>query len=138
MFATIMVPVDLAHLEHLEKALSVAADLGRHYDATVTYVSVTTEAPSALAHNPQEFGHKLKAFAEEQAASRGFSKADARAYASHDPAVDLNWTLMKAIEDTGADLVVMASHKPGLPEYLFSSHGGHMASHAPVSVLVVR
>jgi nucleotide-binding universal stress UspA family protein len=45
---------------------------------------------------------------------------------------------MKAIDKIGADLVVMASHKPGFLEHIFSSHGGYIAQHATCSVFVVR
>ena len=41
MFKKIMVPVDLAHLPALQKALDVAADMARHYDAALCYVGVT-------------------------------------------------------------------------------------------------
>ena len=57
---------------------------------------------------------------------------------SHDPAVDLDDSLMQAIADTGADLVVMASHVPGLPEHIFASNAGYLANHASVSVFVIR
>ena len=62
----------------------------------------------------------------------------ARPYTSHDPTADLDPTLMKAIEETGSDLVVVASHIPGFPEYLFASNAGYLAMHASVSVFVIR
>ena len=49
-----------------------------------------------------------------------------------------NDEFVKAVEDTGADLVIMASHKPGLAEYFWPSNGGKLASHSGVSVLLVR
>jgi nucleotide-binding universal stress UspA family protein len=58
--------------------------------------------------------------------------------ASHDPAVDLNETLIEQAEKRGDDLIVMASHIPGVAEHIFSSHAGYVAQHAPVSVMVVR
>ena len=36
------------------------------------------------------------------------------------------------------DLIVMASHVPGVAEYVFASNAGYLASHADLSVLVVR
>lgn len=137
MYKQIMVPVDLTHVEHLEKALNAAADLSNHYRAPVTYVGVTPETPSPVAHNPQEFARKLEAFAQEQAAKHGH-QASAKAYASHDPAIDINDTLRKAVRETGADLVVMQSHVPNVADYIWPSHGGSVASHADVSVLIVR
>jgi nucleotide-binding universal stress UspA family protein len=134
----IMIPVDLEHAKTLEKGLQTGADLARHYGAEVCFVAVTTETPSAVAHTPAEFARKLEAFAQEQASSRGLPKASSRAYAGHDPTIDLENTLFKAIEESGADLVVMASHVPGMLEHVWSSHAGRIASHAEVSVFVVR
>lgn len=138
MYKKLMIPVDLSHLGTLEKALETGADLARHYGAEICYVAVTTEAPSEIAHTPSEFARKLQAFADEQASKHGLPAATGKAYASHDPAVDLDRTLLKAVDETGADLVVIGSHRPGLPEHIFASHGGHLAAHAGVSVLVVR
>ena len=46
--------------------------------------------------------------------------------------------LIEAVETTGADLVVMATHVPGLADHLWSGHGAHVATHARVSVFLVR
>ncbi|WP_366657583.1 universal stress protein [Fodinicurvata sp. EGI_FJ10296] len=137
MFKTIMVPVDLFHAGTLDKALATAAGLARQFDATAVYVGVTSSAPSEVAHNPQEFQAKLDAFAAEQAAKHGIS-AKAQALVSHDPTTDLDRTLAKAVGDIGADLVVMASHVPGMTEHLINSNAGWMAAHLDVSVFVVR
>lgn len=137
MFATIMIPVDLAHQDHLGKALQCGADLARQYGSRVIYVSVSTAAPSSVAHNPAEFNAKLQSFAASQAETHGIT-ADALAVFSHDPVTDLDPTLLKATKDTGADLVVMASHLPRLTDYIWPSNGGTIASHSGASVFVVR
>lgn len=137
MFSAIMVPVDLTHADRLDKALSVAADMAQRYDATLTYVGVTAATPGPVAHNPKEFAEKLDAFAMAQAASRGV-RAKSHAVTAHDPAADLDDALLKASKDTGADLVVMASHIPGVMDAIWPAHGGALAAHAGVSVLLVR
>ena len=137
MFQRILAPVDLAHLGTLERALKVTAEEAKHHGAPVTYVSVTAAAPGPLAHNPDEFREKLEAFARGQAESHGID-ATAHAVFSHDPTTDVDDALMKAIDDVGADLVIMASHKPGLAEYFWPSNGGKIASHSDASVFVVR
>lgn len=137
MFKKIMVPVDLAHAGKLEKALGTAAMLAQHEDATVTYVAVTSAAPSALAHNPEEFAGKLRDFAKEQAEAHGISTA-AHPVTSHDPTVDLDDTLLQASRDMDADCIVMASHIPNIADHLWPSHGGSLARHANASVFVVR
>ncbi len=37
-----------------------------------------------------------------------------------------------------ADLIVMASHRPEMKDYLLGSNAGHIVLHAPCSVFVVR
>lgn len=138
MYNKIMVPVDLAHVERLQKALGTAADLANHYRIPVCYVGVSAATPGSLAHNPREFEAKMKQFGDSQAAKFSLADVSTEACISHDPTVDLDATLLKAIEQTGADLVVMASHVPGLAEHLFASNAGYVAMHSKASVFVVR
>ena len=137
MYEKIMVPVDLAHVDKLEKALETAADLSKHYKAAISYVGVTAAAPSEVAHNPKEFSEKLERFAAEQGKKRGV-KIEAKTMTSHDPARDLDDALGEAIKELGADLVVMASHVPTFADHVFSSNAGYLASHANTSVFIVR
>lgn len=137
MFKKIMAPVDLAHQGHLEKALKCTSDLAKHYGAEVVFVGVTASTPSATAHNPAEYAVKLDEFAKAQAAEHGFT-ASAVPVVSHDPTTDVDDALLKATKDTGADLVVMASHLPNVLDYIWPSNGGKIAEHAKCSVFVVR
>ncbi|WP_306120151.1 MULTISPECIES: universal stress protein [unclassified Roseitalea] len=137
MYRKIMTPVDLRHTDQLGKALKTAADLARHYDATVCYVSVAAAAPGPVGHNPQEFAEKLSVFAKQQADEHGI-KTEIHPVTSHDPTTDLDDALLKCVGDIGADLVVMASHVPTLTDYIWPSNGGRVAGHAKASVFVVR
>ena len=137
MFKKIMTPVDLAHVDRLKKALDTAAGLARHYGAPVCYVAVTSGEPSEVAHNPKEFAGKLEALAQAQASAHGV-ETESKAIVSHDPSVDLDRTLLHAVDEVGADLVVLQSHIPNLADYLWPSNGGAIAAHAKASVFVVR
>lgn len=137
MFSRIMVPVDLAHIPRLHKALEVAGSCAKAFDVPVTYVGVTAPTPGTQGHNPKEFEERLRAFGEEQAGALGII-ADVRVVISHDPTVDVDDALLKAVAETGADLVVMASHVPGLADYIWPSNGGKLAAHSSASVFVVR
>ena len=137
MYSTIMVPVDLAHADQLGKALQTAADLAKHYGAPVTYLGATTPEPNEVAHTPQEFARMLQQFAEAQGQGNGI-ETRSKSVIAHDPAVDLVDMLIKAIDETGADLVVMGSHQPGMAEHVFASHAGYVASHSHTTVMVVR
>lgn len=137
MFSTIMVPVDLIHKDTLTKALDVAGDLAKRHGAKIEVVSVGGELPSELGHNAGEFSETVTAFAASLREKYGVT-VEAEPIISHDPEVETTSALMDAIERTGADLVVVASHVPGFLEHIFSSHGGYIAQHARVSVFVVR
>jgi nucleotide-binding universal stress UspA family protein len=138
MYKQMMIPVDLAQIERLEKALKTGADLAKLYDIPVCYISVSANTPTEVAHNPTQFKEKLQQFSVAQAEQYELNNVSSAAYISHDPAVDLDKTLLEAAKDCGADLVVMASHVPGLAEHLFASNAGYFASYAEASVLIVR
>ena len=137
MYTHIMVPVDLAHVERLDKALRTAADLAKHYSCSVTYVGVTMSAPTSVAHNPEEYSAKLDAFVAAEVERHGHD-GRARTVTSHDPTVDLDPTLLNTVHEIGADLVVMQSHVPGLADHLWPSNGGTIASRSDASVMIVR
>ncbi|MEO1016843.1 MAG: universal stress protein [Pseudomonadota bacterium] len=137
MYQKIMVPIDLAHIDRLGKALKTASDFARQHDIGVCYVGVSMETPSSVAHNPKEYGEKLAAFAKAQRDEFGI-ETTAKPLFSHDLATDLDRVLIKAIDEIGADLVIMASHMPGLAEHFITSNAGYIATHAKVSVFVVR
>ena len=139
MYSKILVPVDLAHTDKIVKALNTAIDMAKHYNATLCYVSVTNTTPGAAAHNPKELAEKLNEFAEEQGKSHGIS-TDSMVMESPDTAVELDDKLLQAIRETGVDLVVMASHPPGIGDrlHILHSNGASIVKHSDVSVFVVR
>ena len=137
MYNKIMVPIDLAHLEVLEPSLAAVADLARHYDAEVCYVGVTSNAPGSVARTPEEFTRKLEAFAQERAKVHG-QPVSTHTIISPDPIADLDDDLIQAIEDVGADLVIMPTHPPKHLDVIMPSHGGKVATHTKASVFLIR
>jgi len=137
MFQHILVPIDLAYKEQWTRAIAVAADQARHYGATITLVSVTGGIQGKVSHSSERYAGLLAEFAAEIADQQGV-EVHSRVYDVPDPSVEVDAKLLEVIAEIGADLVVMATHQPGWLEYLVNSHGGRLASHAPVSVFVVR
>lgn len=137
MFNKIMVPVDLAHLDALEKSLTVAADMARHYNAALCYVGVTTSQPSSVARTPEEYREKLLGFAREHAPDNDH-EATAAVYSSHDPVADLDDILLRAIKELEVDLVVMGTHLPHHIDAIMPANGSKVAAHSEVSVFLVR
>ncbi|MGM0434710.1 MAG: universal stress protein [Pseudomonadota bacterium] len=137
MYRKILVPVDLAHLDVLERALKVASDLGQHYETEICYISVTQSAPSSVARSPEDYEQKLDAFAREQAKTHG-RPVSAKVLVSADPAVELDDKLIHAIDDLGADLVVMGTHHHGKHDIIMPSNGSHVAKETNASIFLVR
>lgn len=137
MYRKLMVPIDLAHIEVIEPTLGTVADLARHYDAEVCYVGVTSSTPSSVARTPQEFTQKLEAFAQKRAKVHG-QPVSTHTIVSPDPIADLDDALVAAIDEVGADLVVMPTHPPKHLDIIMPSHGGKVATHTDVSVFLVR
>ena len=131
MYQSILVPTDLEHTDKLHKSLETAIHLAQRYDATLYYAAVTPSGPSSVSTSPEQFEEKLKQFAAEQGATHGI-KTRSMAIVAHDPAVELDDKLLDAIKETGADLVVMASHVPGLADklHILHSHAGKIATRA--------
>lgn len=135
MYRKIMIPLDLVHHAAQGKAIATAVELARIWKAQLVFVGVTANTPGALAHSPEEYSEKLTEFA------ANYSKdiaTSAHAVVSHDPAVDLDSTLLKAVQKTAADLVVMQTHHHRVTDWIWPSNGGTLATHADCSVMLVR
>ena len=137
MYQKMLVPVDLAHLDKMAKAIQTAIDLAAHYKVEICFLAVGTNTPSSVSHTPKEFEQKLSGFEQDIAAKSGL-KTSAVAEIAHDPAVDLSKIIVRKAGELGADVIVMASHVPGISDHIFSSHGGYVAAHSDHSVFLVR
>ena len=80
---------------------------------------------------------RLRTFAAEQAKRHGI-KTSAEIALRSDLHFNVGSDIIKTANETDCDLVVMASHVPGLKDHIFSSNAGYVASHASMSVYVVR
>ncbi|KEF30997.1 Universal stress protein (Usp) [Marinobacter nitratireducens] len=139
MYHKILVPVDLSHTDKLAKALNTAIDIAKHYQAKLCYVAITNTTPGAAAHTPEELAEKMKEFAEEQGQAHGI-KTESLVITTPDTAIELDDRVLDAIKDTGADLIVMASHTPGPGDklHILHSNGANIVRHSDISVFVVR
>jgi nucleotide-binding universal stress UspA family protein len=138
MYSRILVPVDLANVDGLTKALDLAAKTATDNDATVVYVGVVDAVPTTSSRTEGEKAKEaLDAFAADQARRYEVKTADQIALRG-----DLHFNIGPEVIETAkkaeCDLIVMASHIPGFKEHIISSNAGYVASHAPISVFVVR
>lgn len=138
MYSRILAPVDLDHEDQLAKALDVTARMARENDAEVVYVGVVDAVPtSSKRGDVDRLLERLKAFSAAQAETHGIRVRDHVALRG-DLHLNVGADIIKAAREAGCDVIVMASHVPGFKEHILSSNAGYVASHAPMSVYVVR
>ncbi|MEW9919938.1 universal stress protein [Marimonas sp. MJW-29] len=134
----ILVPVDLENVDKLKKALDVSAKIASDSGATLVYAGVVDAVPTTTARTEGErAADRLRAFSEEQARAHGIKTTEHVALRG-DLHLNVGPDVIKAAEEAKCDLIVMASHLPGLKEHFISSNAGYVAAHAPMSVYVVR
>lgn len=137
MFNHIMIPVDLHMPPEVRKATALAAEIAKWQNARITIVSVTGTQPGDATQSDASIARELSDLAGGLAQQSG-AKVETRNIHSVDVAAEVDGDLMRAAEDIGADLIVVGTHAPRITDYIFSSHAGHLAQHAKVSVFVVR
>lgn len=137
MYNNIIIAVDPAHGERGEQMATQARAL-MSKDCEVHLVSVVPELPGYVSFEiPEDIRAKVET---ETAASLhalagkvGLKQAETRV--RHGVP---HREILAAADQSGADLIIIASHKPGLEDYLLGSTAGKVVRHARCSVLVVR
>lgn len=138
MYSRILVPVDLDNIHQLDKALDLAGKTAKEHDATVIFVGVVDAVPTAATTTQGSKAHDLlDEFSAEQAYKYGIKVADHVELRS-DVHLNIGSEVIDAARKTESDLIIMASHVPGLKDHIISSNAGYVASNAPISVFVVR
>ncbi len=139
MFKTILLPVDLQEPSSWEKALPAALQLANDYSAELHVVAAVPPLPGQIyGYFPEDFEPKMieegkaaiEAFAAEHAAGRRIVP-----HVDQGQPYDVIIALAKKIK---ADLIVMASHRPELKDYLLGPNAARVVRHASCSVMVVR
>jgi nucleotide-binding universal stress UspA family protein len=138
MYSRILVPVDLDNADMLAKALDLAGQTAKQNNAEVIYVDVVDAVPTMSARTEGErVADRLRNFALEQATRHGISTTGEITLRS-DLHLNVGSDIVKTANEIDCDLIIMASHVPGFKDHIFSSNAGYVASHAPMSVYVVR
>lgn len=137
-YRSILVPVDLEEPGSWSKALPVAVSLAQAYGARLTLGSVITDATAR-----REAQWFVGAYRELVGVVQARLHALARGGGFSEPAIlvgrgSVGGGILDMARDAGADLIVLASHRPGVKDYLIGANAVHVVRHAPCSVLVVR
>lgn len=136
MFRTIIVPVDLAHPEKGKSMIGLAPKLAGK-NAQIVLITVVEDVPAYVATAlPGGFIEKSKA--EAHSILEGMAKA---AKLNADVQVrsgSAHTAILALAAEKSADLIIVASHRPELADYLLGSTASRVVRHAKCSVLVMR
>ena len=136
MYRTIIVPIDLSQETKGRRILDLAARLGGG-EARIILANILEELPGYVAVElPAGLIEQSRADAEEKlkaiAADVGI-EAEIQVRVGHP-----GNQILELAEETKADLIIIASHRPGLQDYFIGSTAGRVVRHAACSVLVTR
>lgn len=137
MFKSILIAIDLDEPASWSRALPVALPLARMSVARLTLATVITDR-EAMPDQWSPAGYRERV---ETAGARLSGLADACGDQPHDVLVGSGRVgpgILELAAKSDADLIVLASHRPGLRDYLLGGNAAHVVNHAPCSVLVVR
>lgn len=134
MYKNILVPIDLSHPEPGQKTLQIAREIGGK-DARITALNVLHEIPSFAASQLPEGTLKknlANSVSELEALAEPVGAAAEVQYGHSYTAI------LQYAQEIGADLIVVASHRPGFQDYLLGSTAARVVRHAQCAVLVDR
>lgn len=140
MFRSILVPLDLAQPSSWQLALPEAIAMARRSAAALTFMTVVRDTAAF-------FESRFLAFQIENAMAEARRALAAIVYpfAATDLPIrqvvrfgSIGDEILAEAEECGADLIVMASHRPEMKDYLIGPNAAHVARHAVCSVLVLR
>lgn len=136
MFKSILVAVDLSQAELarglIEKAVALRGEGG-----TIRLVYVLEDVPAYIAAEiPRETLASRRAEAE--ADLRKVAEAAGSGIAWEVRTGSAAAGILDAAAETGADLIMLASHRPDLRDYFIGSTASRVVRHAQCSVLIVR
>ncbi|MEQ8394833.1 universal stress protein [Thalassobaculum sp.] len=141
MFADILLPVDLNEPDTQAKAVATAVEQAKAFGSRLHVMTVVPEFNSTIVAGffPQNFEaeavetarKELHAFCE-KAIPAGVQVQHIVTHGS------IYQEIVKAAEETGCGLIVMASHRPELSDYLLGPNAARVVRHATCSVMVVR
>ncbi|WP_457091669.1 universal stress protein [Microvirga sp. P5_D2] len=140
MFKTILVPVDLGETEAAQPAIDKAVELAAGGDGSIRLIYVRSLVPvTYMEFMPPVFDEEQQGEAEKKLAEIAASvKLPPERVSAVVRLGSVYNEVLDEAEKTGADLVVIGSHRPTMATYLLGSNAATIVRHAKCSVLVVR
>jgi nucleotide-binding universal stress UspA family protein len=136
MFKTILVPIDMAHVAEGKANI----DIAEHYSDSGSKIILlnviedipgwaAAELPADLLENSRkETETEMKAIAQASGIKMDVEVRNGHSYR----------TILDVAKEKQVDLIIIASHRPGLQDYFLGSTASKVVRHAQCSVLVIR
>ena len=141
MFKSILLPIDLSSKASWVKALPAALSMVRNYGAKLHVVSVLPDFGMTIVSGyfkegyedqaMADFGRKLAEWVEENIPD----DVDVHPHVLHGT---ISAEILRAAKKLSSDIIVLASHRPELSDYLLGPNAARVVRHASQTVLVVR
>ena len=140
MFKNILVAVDLEHGTHMDDLLRVASDIANIHGAEVQLLNVIRAAPVVISQflpvnyekmASEKIEKDLAALAAKVDLAEGAATSSVRFGSVYQE-------ILAHADNISADLIIVASHKPDLGDYLLGTTAARIVRHASCSALVIR
>ncbi len=141
MYKNILLPIDLNSIETQETAIAMAVQIAERFGAKLHVMAVMPKLGVGVVSTffPEDYEEKVLTAAEAELANVLRQRIPEGVDVDHAVA---SGTIYKEVLDHArqikADLIVMASHRPELKDYLIGPNAARVVRHADCSVLVVR
>lgn len=136
MSKTILVPIDLAHAAEGKANIDIAVNQAEA-DTKIILLNVVEDIPTwaAVELPANTIETSLKAASDEL---KAIATASGRPMEALVRTGHSYKTILEVAEEKQADLIIIASHQPGLQDYFLGSTAAKVVRHAKCSVLVIR
>jgi nucleotide-binding universal stress UspA family protein len=140
MYKSILVPIDLAHDSSWQRSLPVAAALARAFGSRLHVMTVVRDIDAMLdaryfagvyERMIDETAGRLSSLVQRQLPPELGAETSVGQGAVYDD-------ILRTAEKLQIDLIVMASHRPEMKDYLLGANAARVVRHARCSVFVVR
>lgn len=139
MYKEILLSVDLEDDNSWTKALPVAVEYAKNFGARLHVITVVPEFGMVRQFFPDNYENNVKesvkATLHEFTAEKVPDDIPVQHIIAHG---NIYREINKAAEEVNADLIIVASHRPDLGDYLLGPNAARVVRHSKRSVLVVR
>ncbi|MEM7226313.1 MAG: universal stress protein [Pseudomonadota bacterium] len=141
MYKNILLPLDINDPAHQKKACETATALAKTFDAKLHILCVVPDFGMSIVGSFFPKGYEAKMLAEAEAQLDAFvaetfpEELVAQRIVGHG---SIYQVILDTAKSSGAELIIMHSHRPELEDYLIGPNAARVTRHARVSVMVVR